>query len=42
MDSISMREAMHRRHTVRRYTDKAIPVETMEQLCGRIDDNNKK
>ena len=37
-----MREAMHERHTVRRYTDKAIPAETMEKLRGRIDDNNKK
>ena len=42
MENMSMREAMHERHTVRRYTDKAIPVETMEKLRGRIDDNNKK
>lgn len=42
MENMSMREAMHERHTVRRYTDKAIPAETMEKLRGRIDDNNKK
>ena len=42
MENMSMREAMHERHTVRRYTDKAIPAETMKKLRGRIDDNNKK
>lgn len=42
MDSMSMREAMYERHMVRRYTDKAIAAEIMEQLRGRIDDNNRK
>ena len=37
---MTMTEAMHERHTVRRYTDKTLPREMIEKLNMRIDENN--
>lgn len=42
MTNMSMKEAMYKRHTVRKYTDKAIPAEITEQLNRRITENNQK
>lgn len=39
---MTITEAMHSRHTVRRYTGHAIPEEILKQLEKRIADNNKK
>lgn len=38
----SMKKAMRERHTVRRYTDRAIPEETVELLRKRIVENNER
>ena len=39
---MTMTEAMHERHTVRKYTDKALPQEIIEKLNARIDENNSR
>lgn len=42
MTGMSMKEAMYKRHTVRKYMEKDIPAEMAEQLGRRITENNKK
>ena len=39
---MTIKEAMECRHTVRKYTDRAIPPEVSEQLNARICENNDK
>ena len=39
---MTMTEAMRERHTVRKYTDKALPQEIIEKLNARIDENNSR
>lgn len=39
---MTMMEAMQSRHTVRRYTERAIPAEILEQLEKRLEEHNKK
>lgn len=39
---MTMTEAMHERHTVRKYTEKAIPQEIIEKLNARINENNSR
>lgn len=39
---MTMTEAMHERHTVRRYTDKVLPREIIEMLDARVDENNSR
>ena len=39
---MDMKEAMRKRHTVRKYVDKAIPVEMVKLMNQRIAENNSK
>lgn len=39
---MTMTEAMHERHTVRKYTEKALSQEIIEKLNARIDENNSR
>lgn len=39
---MTLEEAMRTRHTVRRYTDRTLPGDVLEQLRDRIRDNNGK
>lgn len=39
---MDMKEAMHTRHTVRKYTDQVIPAEIVTLMNQRIDENNRK
>lgn len=41
-EELLMKEAMHTRHTVRRYLDKPIPEEIIRKLNARIAENNRK
>ena len=38
---MTLEEAMRNRHTVRRYTDRKLPQEILEQLQRRIQKNNQ-
>lgn len=38
---MTLEEAMRSRHTVRRYTDRTLPGDVVEQLKGRIGQNNR-
>lgn len=38
---MTMKEAMHARHTVRKYTDKPLPADIIKLLNARIEDNNR-
>lgn len=40
-DNMTIREAVERRHTVRKYEDRAIPADTAELLRARIARNNR-
>ena len=39
---MTIKEAIKQRHMVRKYTDKKIPVDLVELLNARIEENNKK
>lgn len=39
---MTMTEAMHERHTVRKYAEKALSQEIIEKLNARIDENNSR
>lgn len=39
---MTMTEAMHERHTVRKYTEKELSQEIIEKLNARIDENNSR
>lgn len=39
---MTIAEAMHERHTVRKYTDKALSQEIIEKFNARIDENNSR
>ena len=39
---MTLQEAMRARHMVRKYTDKPLPQDVVEQLQQRINENNEK
>ena len=39
---MTMKEAMYRRHMVRKYQDKSIPDDLNEKLSSRINENNER